>query len=106
MSNFNLGFYKFAINDFNQAARLETNLPFNLYKMLGLTYLLNKEYKEALFNMEKACQLNPQDGELFYWRGKIHKELRDKDSARRDFDKALDLGYLEAAKEKRHLGWF
>ena len=56
--------------------------------------------------MERACQLNPQDGELFYWRGKIYKELRDQDSARRDFDKALDLGYLDAAEEKRHLGWF
>ncbi|MBN9393548.1 MAG: protein kinase [Chloroflexi bacterium] len=106
MSNFELGFYKLAINDFNQAGQLESNLPVNYFKVIGLSHLMNKDFKNALFNLEKACQLNPRDGELFYWRGKIQKELKNKDLARQDFDKAISLGYREATKEKRYLGWF
>lgn len=105
-SNCYLGFYKFATKDFYQAFRLNPDQPAAHYELYGIACFQVKDYRNALFNLTKACQLTPEEGEYFFWRGRIYKELKNKDMARQDFDQAINLGYQDAIGAKKSLSWF
>lgn len=76
---------------------LELNKEYgNAYGTKGLILYKKKDYKEAIENFQKAIKFIPEDdkktiAEDYYNLGRCYFELRDKNKARLNFKKSLDL---------------
>jgi len=58
---------------------------------------LQKRYKkEALEDFNTAIELNPENGDYFYERGGLFIELGQKEKAKKDWQKSMELGNLDA----------
>lgn len=69
----------------------------SLYFLRGLTYLAQGvRYDHALADLEQVIQLNPQHAQAYYLRGVAHHHNGHCDQAKRDYDKACELGYGKA----------
>ena len=54
--------------------------------------------------INKAIQMEPQNGLYYYGRGRVYLLSGDKDKAMQDFQKAADLGDEDALKYLEYVG--
>jgi tetratricopeptide (TPR) repeat protein len=66
------------------------------YKLDGMAQIRLKYYTTSIMALDKAIQLKPDDGELFYLRGVAKGEKKDSYGACEDFRTALRKGYQDA----------
>jgi protein O-mannosyl-transferase len=98
----NLGKYKIAIGNFNQAIRLK---PYDadVYNNRGLTYSKDGQYKLAIDDFNKAIRLKPDFTSVYINRGVTYFISNKKEQGCIDAQKACSLGnceLLEMAKAK------
>jgi tetratricopeptide (TPR) repeat protein len=58
---------------------------------LGETYLLNKEYKDAIKKFGEALKINPHDPELYYYLGLAYEGDNKIQDAIKMYEKTLSL---------------
>ncbi len=85
-----LGQYEKAIEDFNQAVRLDRH-DISAYKNRGLTYAKMGLHQLALENFQAAVRINPLDADVYKNRGITYAGLGQYQNALDDFQKALTL---------------
>ena len=62
------------------------------YYNLGAIYLeIKKDPKKALENFTKAIEINPNYVEAYFARGYTYSKLKDKESAKADYDMCLKI---------------
>jgi tetratricopeptide (TPR) repeat protein/predicted aspartyl protease len=68
------------------------------YSRRGAVFASRRDFEQALANLTRACELNPDNAEYFYQRGMVHWELKQGAAALSDLDRALTLkpDYLAA----------
>lgn len=98
--------YKLAIKDFLDAIKLNECNYTDCYIGISKCYYQLQNYEESLTQLENAFQIKPFEKEIYFWRGMVYKGLKNKKQARFNFDRAINMGHLEATKEKKSLGWF
>ena len=112
---FSLGRYPRAIEDYDQAIRLDQQWVF--YNSRGAAYLLlghspfNRGlHGRAIRDFDEAIKLNPQIGMVYYNRGTAYKGLGLNERAIKDYDEAIRLNsrdagaYANRALAYTHLG--
>ena len=57
----------------------------------GQAYLRVGDYKEALEDLNRAIELNPQYFDGYHWRGNLYEEIEDFDAAIADYTRAIQL---------------
>ena len=74
------------------------------YLLKGYRLHRQKDYKEALVELDKAIEIDPRSAEAYYWRGRTLVSLGRLDQGVDDFKRAVKLkpDYSEAYD---HLGW-
>lgn len=82
---------KGAVDDYSLAIKYDPSAS-NLFAR-GLGYYYLKNYKKALEDMDKAVDLNPNNGQYYYDRGDTKELLKDNDGACRDWKTAKAKGY-------------
>jgi tetratricopeptide (TPR) repeat protein len=97
-----LGLYQSAINDCDLLERMLNSYPstcfyqfemFNFLKGYIYTFLIKGNYLEAIESLNRAIEMNSNDGSYFYTRGSAYYFLKYFDNACRDFKKSADLGF-------------
>ncbi|MCB2221096.1 MAG: tetratricopeptide repeat protein [Bacteroidetes bacterium] len=85
------GNYSTAIIDFNKSLTIN---PEGFYAQLGLGFAYRhiNQPEIALDHLDKAEQLEPQNPEVYYNRGKVFLQMDRADKACKDFKKSLELG--------------
>jgi tetratricopeptide (TPR) repeat protein len=75
------------------------------YSRRGAVFASRRDFEQALANLTRACELNPDNAEYFYQRGMVHWELKQGAAAMSDFDLALKLkpDYLAALLARAEL---
>jgi Tfp pilus assembly protein PilF/FixJ family two-component response regulator len=72
----------------------------NIYNSLGVLYRKKGDFKKALFNYKKALVIHPDRVRIHYNIGRLHIEMKDPETAKSYFAKALELDPgFEDAKE-------
>ncbi len=68
------------------------------YARRGNAYAGRRDFARALADLQRACELNPNEPEYLYQRGTIHRENQQISLAMADFDRALEIkpGYPAA----------
>jgi tetratricopeptide (TPR) repeat protein len=61
------------------------------YKYRGLAHAQQREFSEALLDLNEAIRLSPKDAECYYHRGEIHSKMGEKGLAVADYRTALEL---------------
>jgi tetratricopeptide (TPR) repeat protein len=61
------------------------------YARRGVAFAGRRDFVHALADLQRACDMNPNEPEYFYQRGMIHWENNQADLALADFDRALAL---------------
>jgi len=84
-----------AIKEYGVAIKQNPD-KFQPYLNRGRAYQRSKLYKEALADFNKAVELYPNVGELYYVRAQFFAETGDNARARQDMDKAQSLGYTQS----------
>jgi tetratricopeptide (TPR) repeat protein len=84
------GEYDRALQDFNEAIRLNPNVAGAFYNR-GIAYNGKGEYDRAIEDFNEAIRLNPNYAEAFYNRGITFLALRQEARAAADFAKARTL---------------
>ncbi|MEH2007985.1 MAG: tetratricopeptide repeat protein [Nostoc sp.] len=72
---------------------------YNAYKQLGLLHYEADQGKQALQYFDSAIKINPFSPEAYYHRGIAHDKLNDFESARHDYETAIE-GDFNAAFSK------
>ncbi|MBI3175085.1 MAG: tetratricopeptide repeat protein [Chloroflexi bacterium] len=94
--------FREAIDDFSHSlASMDTNL---VYWWMGRCYYELNQYEQAIANFSNAIFAQSDDGSSYYWRGMCYKaqsqfSLKNKWNARKDFQKAAQLGNGQAQNE-------
>ena len=65
----------------------------SLYLNRAEAYFYNRQYARASDDIETARQLSPEDPLVYVMRGKLKLARFEKDEARKDFEKAVSLGF-------------
>ncbi|MCX5703171.1 MAG: tetratricopeptide repeat protein, partial [Candidatus Omnitrophica bacterium] len=63
----------------------------DIYKSLGLIYLQQKRFKEAIETYQLISNLSPLDAQAYFYLGSIHNELKNNDLAEKELQRALEL---------------
>ncbi len=80
-----------AMADFDKAIEADPKNP-KAYYARGFAYLTSsKDMKKAILDFNKAIELDPQYAQAYLMRGRAHEALGDKDQAKADREKALEL---------------
>ena len=58
---------------------------------VGQSYLINKEYKNAIKKFSEALRINPHDPELYYYLGLAYEGAEELDAAKTMYEKTLKL---------------
>jgi len=96
---FKKGDYDKALEDYNQAIKLDSNLS-EIYVLRGEAYFGKGDYDNAFADFSKAITLNPNNSlaylgrghiQAYHNRGIIHSSKGDYDKAIEDFNQALKL---------------
>ena len=87
-----------ALKYFNKNLRLDGTRA-DYFKARGKTYLRIKMNKYAFDDLSMALDLNPDDGETWYYKGLVRFQSGDKQGACDDWNKALKKGYTNAVEE-------
>lgn len=86
---------KGAIADIKKAIQLEPDNATH-YQSLTTVYFDQKKWKNALDYANQAIEKNAEYDLAYYTRGRIKLEMKQKDAACQDFQKALSLGMQDA----------
>lgn len=86
------GYYVQAIDLYTQVLRANPNLA-SLYLNRAEAYFYNRQYARASDDIETARQLSPEDPLVYVMRGKLKLARFEKEEARKDFEKAVSLGF-------------
>jgi tetratricopeptide (TPR) repeat protein len=75
------------------------------YSRRGAAFAGRRDFEHALKDLTRACELKPDNPELFNQRAMIYWENKQRDEARADFDRALSLNpdYLPALASRAQL---
>src|SRR5499426_2124525 len=84
------GQYDRAIEDYNQAIRLNPNHA-NAFSNRGATYARKGEYDRAIESYDEAIRLNPKHADAFSNRGVAYARKGDYDRAVENYDEAIRL---------------
>ena len=95
LDHFSLGEYQQAIEDYDEAIRLDSQHPTG-YSNRGFAYHLRGEYQRAIEDYDEAIRLDPQNVVHYYSRGAAYGELDRYKLARDDYDEAIRLDPQEA----------
>jgi tetratricopeptide (TPR) repeat protein len=100
----NLGKYKEAINQFDEAIRHDFNF-LEAYLNKGIAYYDQKKYKDAITTFQLAIRVDPSFADAFYWLGKTQEAMGDKEEAKTNYLKAfgLDKSMTEAKEASDRL---
>jgi tetratricopeptide (TPR) repeat protein len=80
-----------ALRDAKHALRLDDELV-DPYIVIGRVHSAHGNGNEALSNFNKAVEISPDDGGVYWWRGRFWRDaVQDFDRALADFDKAIEL---------------
>jgi tetratricopeptide (TPR) repeat protein len=82
--------YDRAIQDFNEAIRLNQNYSYT-YRERGIAYYSKDDYDRAIQDYNVAIRLNPNDGSAYFRRGDAYEGKEDHDRAIQDFNDAIRL---------------
>ena len=85
-------FYVQAIDLYTQVLRANPNLS-SLYLNRAEAYYYNRQYSRAAEDIEMARQLSPDDPLVYVMRGKLKLARFEKAEAKKDFEKAVSLGF-------------
>lgn len=96
LSYYQLNDYSSAYEDF--ATYLKTNDDSLLYLLSGVINYRNEEYQNALYDFQKATELDSNNPQCFKNRGDTYAKLGNNDLAIQDWGKALELGYKDKQK--------
>ncbi|MEP6884757.1 MAG: aspartyl protease family protein [Gammaproteobacteria bacterium] len=81
-----------AAADASQAATHDDELPdAAAYARRGAAFAGRRDFEHALADLQRACEMNPNEPEYFYQRGMIHWENKQAGLGMADFDRALSL---------------
>ena len=86
------GYYVQAIDLYTQVLRANPNMA-SLYLNRAEAYYYNRQYARASDDIETARQLTPEDPLVYVMRGKLKLARFEKEEARKDFEKAVSLGF-------------
>jgi tetratricopeptide (TPR) repeat protein len=92
----NLKLYDDAITDLEKS--LEIKPTQKGFANKGLAYSFKEMYPMAINCFNKSLDINPNDGEVYYFRGICHVKLEKYDAACDDFLKSKELKYEAANK--------
>ncbi len=84
--------YDEALMDLEESIRLKPTAK--AYSNKGLAYLLKEMYPVAINNFYKSLDLNPDDGEVYYYRGYCYAYSDKLDQACADFTKSKALNCM------------
>jgi tetratricopeptide (TPR) repeat protein len=90
LDKFNRGNYRSAIEDFNQALRINPNL-IEAYYYRGMTRYKKADALGAIQDYNEVLRLNPDDADAYSNRGLVRAELGDRWGAMQDYSQALKL---------------
>ncbi|HID31789.1 MAG TPA: tetratricopeptide repeat protein [bacterium (Candidatus Stahlbacteria)] len=68
---------------------------------LGQSYLLNRQYREAICKFKEALKINPRDPELYYHLGLAYEGAGDIEEAKKMYHSVLTLDKNNDAAERR-----
>lgn len=94
--------YEKALNDYKKALELDKNDPI-VHNNMGVLHTSEGRYKEALADYEIAIGFDPNSPEFYWNRGVTYYMMEDIENAKKDFEKACDMGYKKACDEKNNL---
>jgi tellurium resistance protein TerD len=101
--------YKGAIVDFNQAIKLNTNLP-QAYLGLGISYSKIGNKQQAIQNYNQALKFNGNFADAYFSRGQTYYEIGNRQQAIADYEQAIRfnpnyaLAYLERGAIRYQIG--
>ena len=90
--HFGLKQYSEAIEDFDEAIRLNPQLA-TAYYTRGLAYGYLGQYQWAIENLDDAIRLDPRLAYVYYARGVVYEAIGRAKEAEQDYTKAKELGY-------------
>lgn len=75
------------------------------YARRGAAFAGRRDFEHALADLTRACELNPQESEYAYQRGRVYWENKQSVLAQADFDHALELNpdYVQARISRAQL---
>ena len=89
---YKLGQYDRAIQDYDEAIRLDPQLAV-VYNNRGLAYNELGQYERAIKDFGEAIRLDPKDADAYRNRGLTYEAIGKSEEAERDFAKAKELPY-------------
>jgi tetratricopeptide (TPR) repeat protein len=90
-----MGHYDKAKADFKMVVKLKPRYV-RPYHNLGWLYYQNGKYEESIQYLNKAIELEPNNGWAYYTRGLCHLKKGDLQSGLKDTEKSCGLGYQQA----------
>jgi protein O-mannosyl-transferase len=96
MARFHLKDFKGALNDFNRVIDLKPDYK-DVWGSRGMTRLELNEYEGAIFDLSRSISYSPNEGAGYYYRGIAYSKIPRVNEARADWEKAVGLGYKNAA---------
>lgn len=96
-----LGKYKKAIKDLDKAIELDPGEASKYWQRGEIFFVMDEKIDDAFKDFNKAIKINPNNGKFYLSRGRLHLRLNEnnKDLARADFKKAIELGEDEARSD-------
>lgn len=95
-----LGDAKNALIDAEQATKMDPADP-DAWGQLGLLHLDQSKFELARSSLSRAINLDPLDGQNYFFRAEANSKLNLKREAAEDREKAKRLGYLEIKSLKK-----
>ena len=68
---------------------------------LGQSYLLNRQYTDAISKFKEALMINPRDPELYYHLGLAYEGAGEIEEAKKMYQQVLDFDKNNDAAERR-----
>lgn len=104
---YNMGEYDQAIQLLEQYLLKTTDLEDSdygaVYKLNGKILIAQKKFDKAMTLIEKSIGYDAKDGETWYWKGILLKNMKQKEKACDAFKKAFELEYNKAETELKEL---
>jgi hypothetical protein len=89
------GAYESAIRYYKKALAMGADEGW-VYFNMGIAYGELGDYPQALVHLGQAIQITPDEGAYYYGRARVYLLSGEKDMAMEDFERAADLGDLDA----------
>ena len=92
VANFTSGSFGIALEDFDTLIKMNPSIS-DAFGMRGAVKTLSNDYELAILDLNKAIELEPNDGYMYFYRGIVNKKLGKIDESCSDFIKSRELGY-------------